>query len=162
MQRHSPCAFDAQIICIHSCVPVAIASADPKHALPGLQPVLPQPKDNAGLANTDLSTKIRCFFRSSAHADIQLRAGSEVFPAHKIVLAAQSPTFERMFESGMVEQVIFFGLHLLNPTSTPHPASCKFILSKLLPMQVVEARSEPGLPLRAAQDKPDRDLQAWS
>ncbi len=71
-----------------------------------VQPIIPQPKDHAGLANTDLSTKLRAFFRSAAHADIQLRAGSEVFPAHKIVLAAQSPTFERMFEAGMVEQVI--------------------------------------------------------
>ncbi len=70
-----------------------------------LQPKVPRPKDSAGLANIDLSTKLRGFYQSPAHADIQLRAGSEVFPAHKIVLAAQSPTFERMFESGMVEQV---------------------------------------------------------
>ena len=72
-----------------------------------VQPIIPRPKDSAGLANIDLSTKLRAFYQSPAHADIQLRAGSEVFPAHKIVLAAQSPTFERMFESGMVEQVMF-------------------------------------------------------
>ena len=89
-----------------SCLP-SLSSADYTHADPCgmiVQPIIPRPKDSAGLANIDLSTKLRAFYQSPAHADIQLRAGSEVFPAHKIVLAAQSPTFERMFESGMVEQ----------------------------------------------------------
>lgn len=107
---------------------VTTARADLNHAWRALQPVLPQPKDNAGLANTDLSTKIRCFFRSSAHADIQLRAGPEVFPAHKIVLAAQSPTFERMFESGMVEQV--------TSSTIPSPIPSYPLPHAALPVQV--------------------------
>ena len=89
-----------------------------------VQPILPQPKDNAGLANTDLATKLRCYFRSSAHADIQLRAGSEIFPAHKIVLAAQSPTFERMFESGMVEQVSRIQILPSHSACGPRRAAC--------------------------------------
>ncbi|GBL98952.1 Speckle-type POZ protein [Araneus ventricosus] len=43
-------------------------------------------------------------FKESAISDINLKVGSEIFPAHKAILSARSPVFKAMFTANMKEK----------------------------------------------------------
>lgn len=55
------------------------------------------------LANMDVSVCFRPFFNNPAHSDLVLRCGGQEFYAHRLVLAAQSKTFDRMLQTQMRE-----------------------------------------------------------
>lgn len=51
----------------------------------------------------DVSLCFRPFFNNQAHSDLVLRCGGQEFYAHRLVLAAQSKTFDRMLQTQMRE-----------------------------------------------------------
>ncbi|KAL9986288.1 hypothetical protein ACROYT_G000412 [Oculina patagonica] len=53
--------------------------------------------------SVDLLSKCAQFRNESEFIDVRLKAGEEVFPAHRIVLAANSDYFHAMFTDGMKE-----------------------------------------------------------
>lgn len=54
-------------------------------------------------ANTEISLCFRPFFNNQAHSDVVLRCNGQQFYAHRLVLAAQSKTFDRMLQTQMRE-----------------------------------------------------------
>lgn len=50
-----------------------------------------------------LSTGLKSFVQSQTYSDVTLISNGVKFPAHKIILSAQSPVFNAMFQSNMVE-----------------------------------------------------------
>lgn len=66
--------------------------------------LLPQRMQNSyKAANCEVAARLRPFYNNQAHSDVVLRAGDQAFCCHKLLLAAQSATFDRMFQSGMRE-----------------------------------------------------------
>lgn len=55
------------------------------------------------MVNTDMSQSFRTFFNSPAHSDVVLRCSGQEFYAHRLVLAVQSKTFDRMLQTQMRE-----------------------------------------------------------
>ena len=43
-------------------------------------------------------------FNEKSYSDAQIQVGEEVFLVHRVILAAASPVFHAMFESGMQER----------------------------------------------------------
>ncbi len=55
------------------------------------------------MVNTDMSQCFRSFYNNPAHSDVVLRCSGEEFHAHRLVLAVQSTTFDRMLQTQMRE-----------------------------------------------------------
>jgi len=73
--------------------------------LKAVEVLQPRPTGPASdsLANVDLPAHLRRFCCADAHSDVVLVVDNKRFPAHRVVLAAQSEIFDAMLQGGMKE-----------------------------------------------------------